>query len=38
MGMALEFAPPLIFRKEDVDTVIPLIDECISAEETALGL
>ena len=38
MGMALEFAPPLIFRKEDVDTVIPLIDECITEEESALGL
>ena len=38
MGMALEFAPPLIFSKDDVDAVIPLIDQSISEEEADLGM
>lgn len=38
MGMALEFAPPLIFTKENVNEVIPALDECIGDEESAMGL
>jgi putrescine---pyruvate transaminase len=38
MGMALEFAPPLIIEKEDVDTAVRILDECISEEEAAMGL
>ena len=38
MGMALEFAPPLIIEKEDIDLVIKILDECISEEEVAMGL
>jgi len=38
MGMALEFAPPLIIDKEDIDTAVRILDECISEEEAAMGL
>ena len=38
MGMALEFAPPLIITKEEIDEVIPVLDECITAEEKVMGL
>jgi taurine-pyruvate aminotransferase len=38
MGMALEFAPPLIIKKEEIDEVIPVLDECITEEEKAMGL
>ncbi len=38
MGMALEFAPPLIIKKEEIDEVIPVLDECITAEEKLMGL
>jgi len=38
MGMALEFAPPLIITKEEVDEVIPVLDECITEEEKVMGL
>lgn len=38
MGMALEFAPPLVVKKEDIDAAIPVLDVCISAEEKAMGL
>lgn len=38
MGMALEFAPPLVITREEIDEVIPLLEACISEEENALGL
>jgi len=38
MGMALEFAPPLIIKKEDIDEAIPILDTCITEEEKAMGL
>ena len=38
MGMALEFAPPLIIKKEEIDEVIPVLDECITEEEKVMGL
>jgi adenosylmethionine-8-amino-7-oxononanoate aminotransferase len=38
MGMALEFAPPLVIKKEEIDEAIPILDECITEEEKAMGL
>ena len=38
MGMALEFAPPLIIQKKDIDKVIGVLDEVITEEEKAMGL
>ncbi len=38
MGMALEFAPPLIIKKEDIDEAIPILDAVITEEEKAMGL
>ncbi|MCF8068825.1 MAG: aspartate aminotransferase family protein [Desulfobacterales bacterium] len=38
MGMALEFAPPLIITKENINQFIPVLDECIREEENAMGL
>jgi len=38
MGMALEFAPPLIIEKQDIDMALKILDECISEEESAMGL
>lgn len=38
MGMALEFAPPLIISKEDIDQAIVVLDSCITEEEQAMGL
>ena len=38
MGMALEFAPPLVITREEIDEVIPVLDECITEEERAMGL
>ncbi|MBT8271446.1 MAG: aspartate aminotransferase family protein [Desulfobacterales bacterium] len=38
MGMALEFAPPLIIRKKEIDEAIPILDACITEEEKAMGL
>ena len=37
-GMALEFAPPLIIQKEEIDEAIPVLDSCITEEEKAMGL
>jgi len=37
MGMALEFAPPLIISKEDIDEAIKVLDICITEEEKAMG-
>jgi len=38
MGQALEFAPPLIIQKEQIDSAIKVLDECISAEEKDMEL
>jgi putrescine aminotransferase len=38
MGQALEFAPPLIIQKEEIDEAIKILDECISEEEKEMGL
>jgi len=38
MNMALEFAPPLIITKAEIDEAIRILDRCISAEEKAMGL
>jgi adenosylmethionine-8-amino-7-oxononanoate aminotransferase len=33
MGQTLEFAPPLIIRREEIDEAIRILDECITEEE-----
>jgi putrescine---pyruvate transaminase len=33
MGHALEFAPPLIIQKEEIDEAIRILDECFTEEE-----
>jgi 4-aminobutyrate aminotransferase-like enzyme len=38
MGQALEFAPPLIIQKEEIDEAIKILEECISEEEKEMGL
>jgi adenosylmethionine-8-amino-7-oxononanoate aminotransferase len=38
MGHALEFAPPLIIQKEEVDEAIQILDECIAKEEKEMGI
>ena len=38
MGPALEFAPPLIIQKEEIDEAVKILDQCISEEEKDLGL
>lgn len=38
MNMALEFAPPLIITKADLDEAVRILDRCITAEEKAMGL
>lgn len=38
MGQALEFAPPLIIQKEEIDEAIKILEECISEEEKETGL
>ena len=38
MGMALEFAPPLIIEKGEIEQAILVLDECITEEEKAMGL
>ena len=38
MGFALEFAPPLIITKEDIDESIAVLERCISEEEKDMGL
>ncbi|HSB82063.1 MAG TPA: aminotransferase class III-fold pyridoxal phosphate-dependent enzyme, partial [Candidatus Methylomirabilis sp.] len=38
MGMALEFAPPLVITKPDIDEAIRLLDGCLTEEERAMGL
>ena len=38
MGRALEFAPPLIIQKEEIDEAIRILEECIGEEEKEMGL
>jgi 4-aminobutyrate aminotransferase-like enzyme len=38
MGHALEFAPPLIIQKGEIDEAIKILEECITAEEKDMGL
>jgi adenosylmethionine-8-amino-7-oxononanoate aminotransferase len=38
MGQALEFAPPLIIQKSDIDEGLKILDECITEEEEAMSL
>jgi len=37
MGWALEFAPPLIITKKDIDEAVAVLDQCISEEEKDMG-
>ena len=37
MGHALEFAPPLIIQKGEIDEAVKTLDECITAEEKDMG-
>lgn len=38
MGSALEFAPPLIIQKEEIDWAIKILDEVVTEQEKAMGL
>jgi adenosylmethionine-8-amino-7-oxononanoate aminotransferase len=38
MGQALEFAPPLVINKEEIDEVIRVLEKVVSEEEKNLGL
>lgn len=38
MGHALEFAPPLIIQRGEIDEAVKIIDECITEEERDMGL
>jgi adenosylmethionine-8-amino-7-oxononanoate aminotransferase len=38
MGHALEFAPPLIIQKEEVDEAVKILDECLMEEEKEMSL
>jgi len=38
MGQAMEFAPPLIIQKEEIDAAIKILDECITEEEKEMNL
>jgi putrescine aminotransferase len=38
MGCALEFAPPLIITKEDIDEALGVLGRCISEEEKDMGV
>jgi adenosylmethionine-8-amino-7-oxononanoate aminotransferase len=38
MGQALEFAPPLIIKKEEIDQAVKILDECILEEEQEMAL
>ncbi|MFQ6079122.1 MAG: aspartate aminotransferase family protein [Thermodesulfobacteriota bacterium] len=38
MGQALEFAPPLIIRKAEINESVKILGECITAEEKDMGL
>ena len=38
MGPALEFAPPLIIQKEEIDWALKILDQVITEEEKAMGV
>jgi len=38
MGPAIELAPPLIIREEDIDRAVRILEECITEEEKDMGL
>ncbi len=38
MNMALEFAPPLVIGRTDIDEAVRILDGCLSEEGQALGL
>ena len=38
MGCALEFAPPLIITKKDIDEALDVLDRCITEEEKEMGI
>lgn len=38
MGQALEFAPPLIIQRGEIEEAVKIIDECITEEERDMGL
>lgn len=38
MNAALEFAPPLIITRSDIDEAIRILDRCLTEEERAMGL
>ena len=38
MGHALEFAPPLIIRKEEINEAVEILDQCLTEEEKEMGL
>ncbi len=38
MGAALEFAPPLIVTKAEIDEALEILDTCITEEEKEMGL
>ncbi len=38
MGQALEFAPPLIIQKDEIDEALKILDECIGEEEMDMNL
>ena len=38
MGHALEFAPPLIIQKEEIDLAVKILDECMTEEEKDIGV
>jgi adenosylmethionine-8-amino-7-oxononanoate aminotransferase len=37
MGHALEFAPPLIIRKEEINEAVEILDQCLTEEEKEMG-
>jgi len=37
MGFALEFTPPLIITKEDINKAVEFLDQCIAEEENDMG-
>jgi 4-aminobutyrate aminotransferase-like enzyme len=38
MEAALEFAPPLIITKAEIDEALEVLDRCISEEEKEMGV
>jgi 4-aminobutyrate aminotransferase-like enzyme len=38
MGHALEFAPPLVIQKSEIDEALEIIEACIRTEGKEMGL